>query len=101
MRSGSTSGSSTHPWGCWPSPTRTTSPVGALHASGGPEISLDEAWAVHRFQASYTVVATFLAFMPSYMAGEGQGLGVALRTRAELALEDLDVVEALDAALRT
>jgi hypothetical protein len=75
--------------------------VGALRAHGGPEISLDEAWAAHRFQASYTVVATFLAFMPSYMAGEGQGLGVALRTRAELALEDLDVVAALDAALRT
>lgn len=66
----------------------------ALGASGGPEIGFDDAWFVHRVQASYTVVATFLAFMPSYLAGDGQALGVALRTRSELALEDLDVVEA-------
>ena len=75
--------------------------VGALRAAGGPSISPDEAWAAHRFQASYTVVATFLAFMPSYMAGDGQSLGVDLRTRAEQALVDLDVVEALDATLAT
>jgi hypothetical protein len=71
----------------------------ALRAAGGPDISLDEAWRVHRVQASYTVVATFLAFMPSYLAGDGQELGVALRTRSELALEDLDVVEATRVAL--
>jgi hypothetical protein len=71
----------------------------ALRAAGGPEIGFDEAWFVHRVQASYTVVATFLAFMPSYLAGDGQELGVALRTRAELALEDLDVVEATRTAL--
>jgi hypothetical protein len=71
----------------------------ALRAAGGPDISFDEAWRVHRVQASYTVVATFLAFMPSYLAGDGQELGVALRTRSELALEDLDVVEATRAAL--
>ena len=33
------------------------------------------------------------------LAGDGQELGVALRTRSELALEDLDVVEATRAAL--
>ena len=71
----------------------------ALRAAGGPEISFDDAWSVHRFQASYTVIATFLAFMPSYAAGDGMGLGVALRTRSELALEDLDVVDAMRAAL--
>jgi hypothetical protein len=72
----------------------------ALRATGGPDITFDEAWFVHRVQAGYTVVATFLAFMPSYLAGDGQGLGVALRTRSELALDDLDVVDAMRAALR-
>ena len=72
----------------------------ALRAAGGADITFDEAWSVHRVQAGYTVVATFLAFMPSYMAGDGRDLGVALRTRAQLALEDLDVVEAMQAALR-
>ena len=71
----------------------------ALRAAGGPDISFDDAWSVHRFQASYTVIATFLAFMPSYAAGDGMGLGVALRTRSELALEDLDVVDAMRAVL--
>ena len=71
----------------------------ALRASGGPAIGFDEAWSVHRVQAAYTVLATFLAFMPSYAAGDGMGLGVALRRRSELALEDLDVVDALRAAL--
>ena len=73
--------------------------VGALRAGGGPDISFDEAWAVHRVQAAYTVVATFLAFMPSYAGGDGQGLGADLRRRSELALEDLEVVDALQAAL--
>jgi hypothetical protein len=73
--------------------------VEALGAAGGPGISFDEAWSVHRVQAGYTVVATFLAFMPSYAAGDGQGLGAALRRRSELALEDLEVVDALRAAL--
>jgi hypothetical protein len=71
----------------------------ALRSSGGPEIGFDEAWAVHRVQAGYTVVATFLAFMPSYAAGDGQGLGRDLRRRSELALEDLEVVDALRAAV--
>jgi hypothetical protein len=71
----------------------------ALRAAGGADISFDDAWAAHRVQASYTVVATFLAFMPSYAAGDGQGLGVALRRRSEMALEDLEVVDALRAAL--
>jgi aminoglycoside phosphotransferase (APT) family kinase protein len=71
----------------------------ALRAAGGAAISFDEAWFVHRVQAGYTVVATFLAFMPSYLAGDGQRLGVALRSRSELALEDLEVVDALRTAL--
>jgi hypothetical protein len=73
--------------------------LGALRAAGGIEIGEDEAWLAHRVQASYTVVATFLAFMPSYLAGDGQELGVDLRQRSEQALVDLDVVPALQAAL--
>jgi hypothetical protein len=71
----------------------------ALRAAGGPDIGVDEAWAVHRVQAGYTVVATFLAFMPTYAAGDGVVLGTNLRRHSELALEDLEVVDALRAAL--
>ncbi len=70
----------------------------ALRAAGGADIAFDEAWSVHRVQAGYTVVATFLAFMPSY-AGDGQALGIALRRHSELALDDLDVVDAMRAAV--
>ena len=71
----------------------------ALRAAGGADITFDEAWAVHRVQAGYTVLATFLAFMPSYAGPESQELGTALRRRSELALEDLEVVDAMRAAL--
>lgn len=71
----------------------------ALRAAGGPEIGFDEAWSVHRVQAGYTVVATFLAFMPSYAGADGQGLGKDLLRRSQLALEDLEVVDAMRAAL--
>jgi Ecdysteroid kinase-like family len=71
----------------------------ALRAAGGAEISFDDAWSVHRVQAAYTVLATFLVFMPSYATSEAQALGSDLRRRSELALEDLEVVEALRAAL--
>jgi hypothetical protein len=71
----------------------------ALRTAGGADIAFDEAWSMHRIQAGYTVVATFLAFMPSYAAGDGQGLGIALRRQSELALDDLQVVEALRGAV--
>jgi len=71
----------------------------ALRAAGGTEIAFDDAWSVHRVQAGYTVVATFLAFMPSYATADAQQLGIALRKRSELALDDLQVVEAMRAAL--
>jgi len=71
----------------------------ALRGGGGPDIGFDEAWAVHCVQAGYTVLATFLAFMPSYASGDGKGLGAALLRRSELALDDLDVVSAMRAAL--
>lgn len=71
----------------------------ALRAAGGPEIGFDDAWATYRMQTSYTVIATFLAFMPSYQTADGRELGAALRSRCEQALEDLDVVAATRAAL--
>ena len=70
----------------------------ALRIAGGTEIDFDTAWFNHRVKAGYTVVATFLAFMPSY-AGDGQILGAALRRHSERALDDLGVVEALRAAV--
>ena len=71
----------------------------ALRAAGGFDISIDDAWAVHRLQSSYTVIATFLAYMPSYRSGDGMTLGNALLTRADAAIADLDTVAALLAAL--
>ncbi len=71
----------------------------ALRGAGGVDIAFDDAWEAHRLQASYTVVATFLAYMPSYAASDGVGLGNALLTRSDAALEDLDVVDAVRAAL--
>jgi hypothetical protein len=71
----------------------------ALRAAGGADIAFDEAWSVHRVQAGYTVVATFLVFMPSYASDDAQVLGSALRRHSELALDDLEVVEAIRAAV--
>jgi hypothetical protein len=71
----------------------------ALRAAGGHDYSLDDAWAGHRLQASYTVVATFLAYMPSYASGDGVALGDNLLMRANAAIEDLEVVDAIHAAL--
>jgi len=71
----------------------------ALRSAGGPSIGFDEAWFAHRVQAGYTVVATFLGFMPSYASAAGRGLGLALRGRSERALDELDVVDAMRAAL--
>ena len=76
-----------------------TTYLAALRAAGGPDIGFDEARLAHRVQASYTVVATFLAFMPSYATADGRALGGALRARANQALADLQVVDALRAAL--
>jgi hypothetical protein len=71
----------------------------ALRAAGGHDYSFDHTWAAHRLQASYTVVATFLAYMPSYASGDGVALGDNLLMRANAAIEDLEVVDAIHAAL--
>jgi hypothetical protein len=73
----------------------------ALRTAGGTDIAFDEAWSMHRIQAGYTVVATFLAFMPSYATSDSQGLGIALRRHSELALDDLQVVDAMRVAVAT
>jgi aminoglycoside phosphotransferase (APT) family kinase protein len=71
----------------------------ALRAAGGVDMAFDDAWEAHRLHASYTVVATFLAYMPTYAASDGVGLGNALLARSDAALADLDVVDAVHAAL--
>ena len=71
----------------------------ALRAARGPAIGFDDAFAAHRVQAGYTVLATFLAFMPSYAGADGRGIGKNLLERARLALDDLEVVDAMRAAL--
>lgn len=71
----------------------------ALRAAGGFDISFDDAWAVHRLQSSYTVIATFLAYMPTYMNSDGVALGDALLARADAAVADLDAVDAVRVAL--
>jgi hypothetical protein len=71
----------------------------SLRSAGGLDIPFEEAWRQHRLQASYTVIATFLAYTPSYMAGDGVALGDALIARAHAALDDLDVVDAVRATL--
>ena len=73
--------------------------VDALRKAGGREISVDEAWEAHRVHAAYTVIATFLAYMPSYAAGDGLVLSDSLIARANAAIEDLDVVDAVRAAI--
>ena len=73
--------------------------LGALRAGGGADVSFHDAWFAHRIQTGYTVLATFLVFMPSYATTEAQVLGADLRRRSELALDDLDVVAAMNEAL--
>lgn len=69
--------------------------LAALGSAGGAEIAIDDAWKIYRLQGSYTVIATFLAYMPSYASGDGVELGEGLLRRANAAIEDLEVVEAL------
>ena len=72
----------------------------ALRSAGGVAIDPEAAWQAHRVQASYTVIATFLAFMPSYASGDGVALSEDLLRRANAAIEDLDVVAAVTAELK-
>lgn len=71
----------------------------ALRAAGGADMSFQDAWRTYRVQAAYTVLATFLVFMPSYATPEAQVLGADLLRRSQLALDDLDVASAVSEAL--
>ena len=73
--------------------------VDCLEAAGGPALGFDQAWFAHRVQAAYTVLATFLVFMPTYAGEVAETLGADLLRRAQMALDDLEVVEALQLAL--
>lgn len=73
--------------------------LGALASAGGTPIDLEHAWQTHRLQASYTVIATFLAYMPSYADSDGVALSDGLLRHANAAIEDLEVVDALRSAL--
>jgi len=73
--------------------------VGALASAGGATIDLEHAWQTHRLQASYTVIATFLAYMPSYADSDGVALSEGLLRHANAAIEDLEVVDAIRTVL--
>jgi hypothetical protein len=70
--------------------------VDALAAAGGPELSVAEAWAMHRVQAAYNVPASCQAVM--FEEGRTAARTIfadAFLARAEASLEDLEVVAAL------
>jgi hypothetical protein len=72
--------------------------VEALAASGGPEISVADAWAMHRVQAAYNVPASCqVVTFPADRTPERAVFADAFLARAEASLEDLDVVAALAA----
>jgi hypothetical protein len=68
-------------------------------AAGGSRLDLDEVWQVHREQASYNVIASFLGLTPTYDTAEGRPFSKAFRDRAMVSLEALDALGALRAAL--
>ncbi len=73
--------------------------VDVRRALGGVELSFDDAWMAHRLHAAYTVIASFLTLVPPYNTESRRVFTQAFRARATAALDDLDSVEALRAAL--
>jgi aminoglycoside/choline kinase family phosphotransferase len=71
----------------------------ARQSLGGSKISFDDAWAAHRVLAGYNVIASFLGLTPPYNAPERHLFSSNFRARAMLALDDLDTVAALRAAV--
>jgi len=71
----------------------------AWHRHGGSEITFDDAWETYRIHATYTVIASFLSLVPPYDTPEVAPFGKMFRERSMLALDDLDAVTALRAAL--
>jgi aminoglycoside phosphotransferase (APT) family kinase protein len=68
-------------------------------ALGGVPISFDDAWASHRLLAGYTVIASFLGLTPPYNTEVRRPFSSAFRNRSMLALEDLETVAAIRAAV--
>lgn len=66
---------------------------------GGVAISFDEAWEAHRIVAGYNVLASFLGLTAPYNAPSRRVFSSNFRKRAMLALDDLDTVGAIRAAL--
>jgi aminoglycoside/choline kinase family phosphotransferase len=66
---------------------------------GGTPISFDDAWSAHRVLAGYNVVASFLGLTPPYNAPARHVFSSNFRKRAMMALDDLETVDALRAAL--
>lgn len=71
----------------------------ARRAFGGSDISWDEAWQTHRVDAAYTVLASFLSLVPPYNGEDQRAFSDAFRNRAIAALDDLETVDALRAAM--
>jgi hypothetical protein len=72
--------------------------VDALAAAGGPELTVSEAWAMHRIQAAYNVPASCQAVtFERSRTPERAVFADAFLARAEASLEDLEVVAALAA----
>ena len=71
----------------------------ARRGLGGTPIAFDDAWEAHRVLAGYNVLASFLGLTPPYDAPERRVFSSNFRLRAMAALEDLDTLGALRAAL--
>ncbi len=73
--------------------------VEVRRALGGEPLGFDEAWEAHRLHAAYGVIASFLTLVPPYDTESRRVFTTAFRARASAALDELDTVAALRAAL--
>lgn len=73
--------------------------VDVRRALGGAPLSFDDAWLAHRLHAAYGVIASFLTLVPPYDTESRRVFTTAFRARASAALDDLESVAALRAAL--
>ena len=70
--------------------------VDALAAEGGPELGFDEAWAMHRLHAAYTVPASCqVVTFPADMTDARRVFSDAFLARCLACLDDLEAVAAL------
>ncbi len=72
--------------------------VAALAAHGGPTLSFDDAWAMHRVQAAYTVPACCqVVTFPEGASEARRVFSEAFLARCQACLDDLEVLDALAA----